>query len=65
MPLYKYKCEKCGHIVEILEKFDSASRHTCEKCGSHLVTRMTPTFSVRTDSGTTGGSCPTGTCPLS
>jgi putative FmdB family regulatory protein len=65
MPLYKYKCVKCGHIIEMLEKCDSAGRHTCEKCGSRRLEKMMPTFSVRSGPGTSGGSCPTGTCSLS
>ena len=65
MPLYKYRCAKCGHITEVLEKFDSAGQHTCEKCGGHSMEKMMPTFSVRSGSQTSGSSCPTGTCPLS
>ena len=65
MPLYKYLCAKCGHVMEKLERANTAQRHVCEKCGSHRVKKALPTFSVGSGSGTSGDSCPTGTCPLS
>jgi putative FmdB family regulatory protein len=63
MPLYKYRCAKCGHVMEVLEKVDAIGRHVCEKCGSRYMERLMATFSVGPRSS--GGSCPTGTCSLS
>ncbi|MCK5863047.1 MAG: zinc ribbon domain-containing protein [Candidatus Hydrogenedentes bacterium] len=65
MPLYNYRCVKCGHVMEVLEKANTNSRHTCKKCGAHRVEKMLPAFSVNSGSGTAGNSCPTGTCSLS
>ncbi len=65
MPLYKYRCAKCGHVVERIEKANASGRPTCEKCGSRRMEKMMPTFSVGSAAGVSGSSCPTGTCPLS
>lgn len=66
MPIFEYKCKKCGHTTEILEKSDRSGSHTCEQCGSKALQRLFSSFSAgRSESGTNrGGSCPTGTCPL-
>ncbi|MFM1944180.1 MAG: Zinc ribbon domain, partial [Verrucomicrobiota bacterium] len=34
MPLYEYRCEKCGRVTEFLESFSSKKQHTCSHCGS-------------------------------
>ena len=33
MPLYEYKCEGCGEIFEIRQKFADEPLHVHEKCG--------------------------------
>ena len=33
MPLYEYKCDKCGDIFELIEKFVDTPLTTHEKCG--------------------------------
>jgi len=68
MPIYEYRCEKCGHVTEFLEKTAARAKHVCEKCGSDQLEKAFSTFSARVagDSSSTGtSSCPTGTCPLS
>jgi putative FmdB family regulatory protein len=64
MPLYRYECGRCGHVMEVLEKSAADARHKCEKCGG-IMEKMMPGFSVGSVSGSGGGSCPTGTCSLS
>ena len=32
MPLYAYKCAKCGHEFEKIEKLDAPHRQKCPKC---------------------------------
>ncbi len=34
MPLYEYKCEKCGHHFEKIEPFSAATVKKCPKCGA-------------------------------
>jgi putative FmdB family regulatory protein len=67
MPLFDYKCKKCGHVTEFLESSGSKEAHRCEKCGSTRMEKLLSAFSVASGegSGTSGSSsCPTGTCPL-
>ncbi len=35
MPIYEYKCEKCGRVVEAFQKFSDDPLTSCE-CGGHL-----------------------------
>lgn len=32
MPLYAYKCAKCGHEFEKIEKLDAPHRQRCPRC---------------------------------
>lgn len=34
MPLYEYKCEKCGHRFEKIEPFSAAAVKKCPRCGA-------------------------------
>ncbi len=36
MPLYEYRCRKCGTHVEKIQKFADRPLRTCEKCGGEL-----------------------------
>ena len=36
MPLYEYKCKKCGRRVEKIRKFSDPPLTTCESCGGKL-----------------------------
>ena len=68
MPLYEYRCKKCGRVSEFLEQADSNKKHSCEHCGSRNMEKLFSAFSARASSGSAAGnssSCPTGTCPLS
>lgn len=66
MPLFEYKCKKCGRKVEFLERGSGSSRHVCPHCGGKDLQKLFSTFSAgRSDSSSdSGSSCPTGTCPL-
>ena len=33
MPLYEYKCDACGQLFEVIQKFSDAPIETCTKCG--------------------------------
>ncbi|MGC9454321.1 MAG: FmdB family zinc ribbon protein [Phycisphaerae bacterium] len=67
MPIFEYRCRECGHVTSFLEKADSRRKHPCEKCGSTKTEKAFSTFSANThgSTGSSGGSCPTGTCPFS
>ncbi|MBN1975126.1 MAG: zinc ribbon domain-containing protein [Sedimentisphaerales bacterium] len=65
MPIFEYKCKKCGHKTEFLEKAGSDKKHICEKCGSNDMQRLLSTFSAGSSSSSNDNySCPTGTCPF-
>ncbi|MGH9391923.1 MAG: FmdB family zinc ribbon protein, partial [Vicinamibacteria bacterium] len=32
MPIYEYRCTKCGHRFEVIQKVSDASVSKCEKC---------------------------------
>ena len=34
MPLYEYKCEKCGHKFEKIEKYSAPETRKCPDCGA-------------------------------
>jgi putative FmdB family regulatory protein len=36
LPLYEYRCRKCGAVVEKIQKFSDAPLVKCEKCGGRL-----------------------------
>jgi putative FmdB family regulatory protein len=69
MPIYSYVCEKCKNSFELLEGVTSEkTQKECPKCGSSRIRRTIASFSMGSSSGgsdlASGGSCPTGTCPL-
>lgn len=66
MPIFEYRCGKCGHVTAFLEKPDSRKAHACEKCGSRATEKVFSTFAAKSgSSSSSASSCPTGTCPLS
>lgn len=64
MPIFEYQCEQCQHVTSFLEKAGSRKAHACEKCGSAKTAKILSTFAAKSGTGSAGGSCPTGTCPL-
>jgi putative FmdB family regulatory protein len=49
MPLYEYKCENCGELFEVMQKFADAPLTVHEKCGGGPVERLisAPTFNFK------------------
>ena len=72
MPIYTYKCKKCGEVFEFLHKSLSANEKVvCEKCGAKDVEKMLSSFSVGSGGSSSLGSapscptcCPGGSCSL-
>jgi putative FmdB family regulatory protein len=47
MPLYEYRCKKCGHQFELLRKVSEADDETrCPKCRSKSVEQQLARFSA-------------------
>ena len=42
MPLYEYKCEKCGNRFEKLESVSASSTKKCPKCGGKAERQLSP-----------------------
>ncbi len=65
MPIFEYRCNKCGHITSFLEDTDSREDHVCKKCGSKNTQKIFSAFATGPGkSSSDSSSCPTGTCPL-
>ena len=64
MPVFEYRCTRCGHVTAFLEKANARQQHTCEKCGSKDTEKVFSTFAAKSGKASSSG-CPTGTCPLS
>jgi putative FmdB family regulatory protein len=57
MPVYEYKCTKCGEIFELkLGFFHNKRSEKCPKCGGEEPRRVFSSFVIDTS---TGGSCST------
>ena len=50
MPLYTYRCKKCGHEVEVLVIGSRGEPEKCEKCASKKLERRFGKFSCGGDS---------------
>ena len=67
MPVYTYVCKDCGEKFDLLIGVTSEKTEMkCKKCDSGNISRVLSSFSVGNSggkSGSSGSSCPTGTCP--
>jgi len=73
MPIYEYKCKKCGYAFEHLARTLSDGAKKCPKCGAKNPHKEFSTFSAAVqEGGSTSCSmgscstptCSTGTCPF-
>jgi len=42
LPLYEYRCVKCGALMEKIQKFADPPLTKCEKCGGKLERLLSP-----------------------
>jgi len=64
MPIYTYLCKDCGQKFDLLVGMTSEKTELkCEKCKSKNIEKALSSFSVGDSAGSSGSSCPTGTCP--
>lgn len=40
MPIYAYKCESCGHALDVLQKMSDAPLTDCPSCGAPALTKQ-------------------------
>ena len=36
MPIYEYRCRKCGEITEVIQKFSDGPKRKCRSCSGRL-----------------------------
>lgn len=61
MPIYEYRCGKCGHLNEALRPMAAADDPlACESCGSSRTGRVQSVFSAQAaaSGGSRGGDMP-------
>jgi putative FmdB family regulatory protein len=42
MPIYEYRCEDCGTVIEKLQKFSDPPLTECGQCGGRLEKLLSP-----------------------
>lgn len=40
MPIYAYKCESCGHALDVLQKMSDAPLTDCPSCGAATLAKQ-------------------------
>jgi len=64
MPIFEYKCSRCGHITEFLVGGDNTKKLKCQKCGSSDLEKLFSAFAVGKLKGSSYcDACPTCTMP--
>ncbi|MEW5693260.1 MAG: zinc ribbon domain-containing protein [Candidatus Hydrogenedentota bacterium] len=65
MPIYSYKCKKCGVEFDVLVGVGTGDQEIkCEKCNSKNVEKKFTSFAIGSSgSSSFSSSCPTGICP--
>jgi len=51
MPIYDYKCSKCDHQFEVIQKFSEKPIKKCPKCDFNSVSKMVSAPSFRLKGG--------------
>jgi putative FmdB family regulatory protein len=51
MPIYGYRCNDCGHQVEVLQKFSAEPLTVCPKCQGKLTKMFYPAGMIFKGSG--------------
>ena len=62
MPIYEYRCERCGAEFEELALSSQSASVTCRACDSRRVTRLLSAFAVHQAEGAAAEPGPCGAC---
>ena len=62
MPLYEYKCQKCGHKFERLVFGEEEIK--CPKCNTKELKKLFSSFSLGKKENNNFGGCSDGSCPV-
>jgi putative FmdB family regulatory protein len=49
MPIYAYRCERCGHAKDVIQKFSDAPLSVCPECGAEAFRKQltAPAFQLK------------------
>lgn len=75
MPIFEYRCQRCGKVFELLQKTVAQGKQACPVCGSGELKKVPSCFAVG-HGQERASQCPTcpmgqqdicrgGTCPMS
>ena len=42
MPIYEFRCKKCNHQIEVIQKFSDKQPTRCKECGGRLEKLISP-----------------------
>ena len=51
MPIYEYKCSKCEHQFEIIQRFSDSPLESCPECGQKSIKKLVSAPSFRLKGG--------------
>lgn len=51
MPIYEYRCDECGHELEVMQKFSDEPLKDCPECGGKVHKLISNTSFVLKGSG--------------
>ena len=51
MPIYEYRCESCGRIVELIHKINDPAPQICDSCGGKMRRLISRTSFILNGSG--------------
>jgi putative FmdB family regulatory protein len=47
LPIYEYKCGKCGHSFDLIQPMDAEKVADCEKCGAPAKRVFSPRIAIK------------------
>lgn len=65
MPLYTFKCKKCGNRFEIITSMNERDKVTCSKCDSKEIEQLITGCSINTGNAGKPNTCFGGGCDSS
>ncbi len=64
MPIYEFRCDDCGHVLEALRKVDEGAEGlVCPSCGSKCLSQLLSSFATSNKSSAPSSSAGT-SCSL-
>jgi len=58
MPIYEYRCEACGHQLEVMQKMSDARLSECPQCNEQKLTKLMSAGSFQMKSSNAAPVCP-------